>query len=136
MSVHMGQQGTHSRARLRRIAQVQFGVWGPDEIRRLSVTQQANRDNVSIPPGVTKFEAYSSGVAQYGSVSDPRMGSTDRAVKCKTCEGEEMKLPSGKRDNSCPGHFGHIELAKRVYHCGFMKEVGLIVRCKICSNYF
>ena len=34
-----------------------------------------------------------------------------------------MKLPSGRKENSCPGHFGHIELARRVYHCGFMKEV-------------
>ena len=41
MSTHQLQNGAHSRARLRRIQKVQFGVWGPDEIRKLSV-QQAN----------------------------------------------------------------------------------------------
>ena len=133
MSVHQGQNGGYSHAKLRRIQKVQFGVWGPDEIRALSVTKQYNRDNVSIPAGVTKFEAYSQGVAQYGSVSDPRMGSTDRSVKCKTCEGEEIKLASGRKDNSCPGHFGHIELARRVYHCGFMKEV---VDCLSCVCFY
>lgn len=40
MSVHQGQNGGYSRARLRRVKKVQFGVWGPDEIRRLSVTKQ------------------------------------------------------------------------------------------------
>ena len=46
-----------------------------------------------------------------------------------------MKLPSGRKENSCPGHFGHIELARRVYHCGFMKEVEdcLSSVCFYCS---
>lgn len=42
MSVHQGQNGEYSRALLRRIKKVQFGVWGPDEIRRLSVTKQVS----------------------------------------------------------------------------------------------
>lgn len=40
---------------------------------------------------------------------DPRMGTIDRNYKCQTC-GEGMA--------ECPGHFGHIELAKPVYHIG------------------
>lgn len=40
---------------------------------------------------------------------DPRMGTIDRNFKCQTC-GEGM--------SECPGHFGHIELARPVYHPG------------------
>lgn len=35
------------------------------------------------------------------------MGTTDREYKCRTC-GEDM--------TDCPGHFGHLELAKPVRH--------------------
>jgi DNA-directed RNA polymerase II subunit RPB1 len=44
-----------------------------------------------------------------GGLMDPRMGTIDRNFKCQTC-GEGM--------SECPGHFGHIELAKPVYHPG------------------
>ena len=40
---------------------------------------------------------------------DPRMGTIDRNFKCQTC-GEGM--------SECPGHFGHIELARPVFHVG------------------
>lgn len=44
-----------------------------------------------------------------GGLMDPRMGTIDRNFKCQTC-GEGM--------SECPGHFGHIELAKPVFHPG------------------
>ena len=44
-----------------------------------------------------------------GGLNDPRMGTTDRNFKCQTC-GEGM--------SECPGHFGHIELARPVFHPG------------------
>ena len=68
MSTHQLQNGAHSRARLRRIQKVQFGVWGPDEIRKLSVQQANNTGNMPIPAGCTKYEAYVNGVPQKGSV--------------------------------------------------------------------
>jgi len=40
---------------------------------------------------------------------DPRLGTIDRNFKCQTC-GEGM--------SECPGHFGHIELARPVFHIG------------------
>ena len=42
---------------------------------------------------------------------DPRMGTIDRNFKCQTC-GEGM--------SECPGHFGHIELARPVFHPGML----------------
>ena len=44
-----------------------------------------------------------------GGLMDPRMGTIDRNFKCQTC-GEGM--------SECPGHFGHIELARPVFHVG------------------
>src|SRR3954468_3137511 len=46
-----------------------------------------------------------------GGLMDPRMGTIDRNFKCQTC-GEGM--------SECPGHFGHIELARPVFHPGKM----------------
>lgn len=35
--------------------------------------------------------------------------------------------------DDCPGHFGHIELNRPVYHCGFIDEVVRILRC-VCPH--
>lgn len=29
----------------------------------------------------------------------------------------------------CPGHFGHIELAKPVFHVGFVTKIMKVLRC-------
>ena len=42
-------------------------------------------------------------------LNDPRLGTTNRSLKCATCD-EAMA--------ECPGHFGHIELATPVFHVG------------------
>jgi hypothetical protein len=44
-----------------------------------------------------------------GGLMDPKMGTIDRNFKCESC-GEGMQ--------DCPGHFGHIELARPVFHIG------------------
>ncbi|CAG8462663.1 13152_t:CDS:2 [Cetraspora pellucida] len=59
-----------------------------------------------------------------GGLLDSRMGTIDRNFKCQTC-GEGM--------SECPGHFGHIELAKPVFHVGFLPKVKKILEC-ICIN--
>lgn len=59
-----------------------------------------------------------------GGLNDPLLGSIDRGFLCKTC-GQVMK--------ECPGHFGHIELARPVYHPGFIKKVKKILEI-VCFN--
>lgn len=44
-----------------------------------------------------------------GGLMDARLGTVDRNFKCLTCDGNL---------HECPGHFGHLELAKPVYHQG------------------
>lgn len=51
---------------------------------------------------------------------DPRQGVIDRTSRCQTCAGNMTE---------CPGHFGHIDLAKPVFHCGFLTKTIKILRC-------
>ena len=53
-----------------------------------------------------------------------RMGTYDRQYKCATCAGNKM---------DCPGHFGHIELSKPVFHVGFMIKLIKVLKC-VCFN--
>lgn len=52
------------------------------------------------------------------------MGTVDKNLNCETCKSSF---------SDCPGHFGHIELVKPVYHVGFIEECRKILRC-ICIN--
>ena len=57
-----------------------------------------------------------------GGLCDPRMGpANDRDPPCPTC---------GLRKQSCPGHFGHIELAVPVHHPLLINEILTLLRCK------
>ena len=57
-------------------------------------------------------------------LNDPRLGSIDRQFKCATCD---------QNMSECPGHFGHIELAKPVYHPGFLKKIKKLLEM-VCHN--
>lgn len=64
------------------------------------------------------------GKPKIAGLSDPRLGTIDRKLKCETCTANMAE---------CPGHFGHLELAKPMFHIGFMKTVLSIMRC-VCFN--
>ena len=59
-----------------------------------------------------------------GGINDCRMGVVDKQLSCGTC---------GCSFEHCPGHFGHIELCKPVFHVGFIEECRKILKC-ICLN--
>ena len=87
---------------------VQFSIMGPDEIRTTSVVH------------VTKHETYEKDIPVIKGIFDPRMGVTDMGKICKTC---------GQKNIDCPGHFGHIELARPVYHFHFIHILIKILKC-------
>lgn len=60
------------------------------------------------------------GLPKVGGLLDMRLGTNDRNFKCATCNGSM---------NDCPGHFGHLELAKPVFHVGFLSKVKKIMEC-------
>eukprot|EP00124_Ichthyophonus_hoferi_P003248 Ihof_evm1s271 gene=Ihof_evmTU1s271 len=101
-----------STAPLRKLHRIQFGILSPEEIKAMSVAHIEHPDS------------YEAGQPKRGGLSDPKMGVVERGFKCQTCnQGEE----------DCPGHFGHIELAKPVFHVGFIDKVNKLLRC-VCFN--
>ena len=69
---------------------VQFSIMSPKEIRERSVVEITNHDTFDKDTPVIK------------GLFDIRMGSTEMGKICGTC---------GQNNITCPGHFGHIELA-------------------------
>ena len=65
-------------------------------------------------------ETYEKGRPKRGGLSDPRMGTMDRGALCET---------DGMGSTDTPGYFGHLELAKPVYHHGFIKNLVNVLRC-------
>ena len=64
------------------------------------------------------------GKYKVGGLSDPRLGTIDRNYKCQTC---------GEGQAECPGHFGHIDLARPVFHVGFLGRVKKLLEC-VCVH--
>ena len=98
------------------IGAIKFGVLSPDLIRTYSVTQ------IVIP------ETYDEeGIPIRGGPMDRRLGTVEPGVRCETC---------GNFISLCPGHFGHIELARPVVHPLFAKHIYLLLRatCRVCGR--
>lgn len=89
---------------------IQFSVMSSKEIEARSVCE------------VISTDTYSSNDPIIGGLFDPRMGVIDNNKICKTCE---------SRFNFCPGHFGHIVLAKPVFYIQFFDVIRKLMRC-IC----
>jgi len=69
---------------------------------------------------VDQAQTFDMGKPKPGGLSDPKMGSSLREFPCTTCQ-----VPG----NDCPGHFGHIELVKPMFHYAFIALVVKILRC-------
>ncbi|KAL2210483.1 DNA-directed RNA polymerase II largest subunit [Sarocladium strictum] len=108
---------THSSAPLKTVEEIQFGLLSPEEIKSMSVA------NIKYPETMDDDKKN----PREEGLNDPRLGSIDRAYKCRTC---------GQAMGECPGHFGHIELATPVYHPGYIKKVKKILEivCHNCSK--
>ena len=100
---------------INKIKEIQFGVFSPNEISKLSVIECINHslydiNNKSIP-------------IPFGP-NDRRLGVNRKDSECTTC---------GKKIENCPGHFGYVRLSLPIFHIGFFKKIIEILRC-ICKN--
>jgi len=87
-------------ADIQKVVGVQFSILSPDEIRRRSVAE------------IYTNETYDGDIPKVGGLFDPRMGVLEHGKKC----------PTDELDNRhCPGYFGHIELAKKVFYMHYIK---------------
>ncbi|KAA8490883.1 DNA-directed RNA polymerase II subunit 1 [Porphyridium purpureum] len=105
----------YSSAETKKVGLVQFGVLGPDEIRRMSVVE------IKVE---TAFEA---GIPKVDGLMDQRLGAIGRDFPCETCACDE---------SNCAGHFGHIEFTKPVFHPGFFGVTMRVLKsvCFYCSR--
>ena len=94
------------------IVGVQFGIANPEDIRKRSVVE------------VTTDKTYQSGQPVPNGVFDSRFGVIENGKVCPTCK---------QTNQSCPGHFGHIELARPVYLYQFFDTVEKLCNL-ICLN--
>jgi len=98
-------------APVKKVVAIQFGVLSPEYIRNVSVTKMTYENGKKIPDGIFDQNNIYDPVTKrpvLGGVNDPRMGSTS--------------------DPENPGYFGHIELARPVYHYGFLNMTLNILR--------
>jgi DNA-directed RNA polymerase II subunit RPB1 len=91
-----------------KIVGVQFSMLSPDEIRKASVVE------------VTSKETYMNGKPVAGGLFDVRMGVLEPGLICRT---------DGYTYIDTPGYFGHIELARPVFHIQHLKEIMKIAKC-------
>ena len=90
---------------------LQFSIMGPEEIRSSSVVE------------VTKNDTYDKDVPVIKGLFDPRKWTTDMGKICNTC---------GQKNTCCPGHFGHLELARPVYYYHFID----IYKTKVIISFY
>jgi DNA-directed RNA polymerase II subunit RPB1 len=104
-----------STAELKRVKAVRFTVFDSDTLVGYSVAEIHSND------------VYQGGMPIAGGVNDPRLGPIDVRTICETC-GCDLK--------SCPGHWGHVTLARPMFHWGFMKATHNVLRsvCYYCSR--
>ncbi|MEJ5292238.1 MAG: DNA-directed RNA polymerase subunit A' [Candidatus Methanosuratincola sp.] len=88
---------------IKSIKSIKFGVLSPEEIRKMSVVNIVTADTYD-----------EDGIPIESGLMDRRLGTIEPGQKCQTC---------GNRVGQCPGHFGHIELARPVVNPGFAKLV-------------
>ena len=92
----------------KKVTGVQFSIMSPQEIRDRSVVE------------ITKHETFDKDIPYIKGLFDIRMGTTDMEKICGTCSQNNIK---------CPGHFGHIELARPVYNYQYMSIIHKILKC-------
>lgn len=100
---------------IREIDEIEFCVWGDDEISNYSVF---GRNSL----GVEISELYDNSEPKIGGMNDPRMGSRANGINCSTCG-----------LSSCTGHFGHMTLTSHVFHTKYLDYVKKILKC-ICLS--
>jgi len=97
------------------IVGVQFGIANPDDIIKRSVVE------------VTTDKTYQSGQPVPNGVFDSRFGVIENGKVCPTCK---------QTNQYCPGHFGHITLARPVYLYQFFDTIEKVCNliCLACSK--
>ena len=87
----------------KKISGIRFASLSPEEIRKMSHVKVITADTYD-----------DEGYPLDNGLMDRHMGVFEHGLKCATC---------GCKSDECPGHFGHIDLARPIIHVGFIKEI-------------
>ena len=87
---------------------VQFSIMSPEEIINKSVCE------------IVSTDTYSGNDPIIGGLFDSRMGVIENDKICKTCQ---------QKNTFCPGHFGHIQLARPVFYIQFFDMIRKVLKC-------
>ncbi len=100
----------------KRIGKIDFGLLSPKEFRQMSVRKIIWADTYD-----------DDGFPYPQGLMDLHLGVIDPGLRCKTCS---------QKSGECPGHFGHIELAKPVIHVGYTRLIRKLLRvtCRECGR--
>eukprot|EP00919_Chromeraceae_sp_WS-2016_P073851 GHVR01174578.1.p1 GENE.GHVR01174578.1~~GHVR01174578.1.p1 ORF type:complete len:717 (+),score=175.91 GHVR01174578.1:217-2367(+) len=112
MTIALDLNNPYSRCEYKKVKAIKFGILSPDEVERMSVCK------------VDQVEMYDKGRPRAGGLNDLRMGTMDFRLNCESCNMDVKQ---------CPGHFGHVELARACYHIGFINTVLKVLRC-VCAR--
>jgi len=108
MSIYPELSYNDQKVEIQEVRGIQFSVLSPDEIIKRSVVE------------INKTDTYAGSEPIIGGLFDSRMGVLEHNRICCTCE---------QKNIFCPGHFGHIVLAKPVFHAMFFDIVKKILNC-------
>jgi len=108
MSIYPELSYNDQKVEIQDVVGIQFSVLGPDEIIKRSVVE------------INKTDTYSGSEPIVGGLFDSRMGVLEHNRRCCTCE---------QKNIFCPGHFGHIVLAKPVFQAMFFDIVKKLLNC-------
>ena len=108
MSIYPELSYNEQKVDIQEVRGIQFSVLSPEEIIKRSVVE------------VNKTDTYAGSDPIVGGLFDSRMGVLEHNRICSTCE---------QKNIFCPGHFGHIVLAKPVFHAMFFDIVKKILNC-------
>ncbi|MEM5804759.1 MAG: DNA-directed RNA polymerase subunit A', partial [Candidatus Aenigmatarchaeota archaeon] len=98
------------------IEEIDFQLLSPAMIKKIARTE------------ITRPELYDNdGFPIEGGVMDPRLGTIDPGLTCRTC---------GESIGNCFGHFGYIELVRPVIHVLYSKLIYRLLRasCRECGR--
>ena len=96
----------HVTTREKVVRSIGIMMMSPEEIRQMSVMQVTNHNIMTQTRNPSPVP---------NGPADGRLGASDRQSECQTCK----NIFQGKPHETCPGHFGHIELSEPVPHVLF-----------------
>ncbi|MBI2670886.1 DNA-directed RNA polymerase subunit A' [Candidatus Woesearchaeota archaeon] len=100
----------------KKVGAIEFGLFSPKMITKMAAVK-------IVTPELYDKEGY----PVDGGLMDIRLGVIDPGLRCKTCGGKLKE---------CIGHFGHLELARPVFHIKFVAHILKILKltCRNCGR--